>query len=869
MFRGRCAYNSNNHFKGIRLYPALQCRLIIFFTVAILCGPHAISAEPKAERNAPDLADASSPELAAAILQELAANFPELGRPTTSVVINISLNREIKGDYFVERDGDGDLFIKVEDLLALKLRFPRDRVLLINGEKYVSLRAVRDVTYTVDEKKLTVSIHGKTTESNKTAIELYPLQARPLNLYYPRETSAFFNYGLTYSYAEPAESRSYSFSNRIGARTGDVFFVSDSLYTKTEANQQFVRLQSSAAYERRNDLQWLVAGDQFANSGDLGSSVNMGGIGFSKLYRLDPYFISQPVFDFKGVAQFPSEADIYLDGVLIGKQPIAPGQFDLTNIYSYAGSHKLDIVLKDPFGNEQKVSYPLYFGAQLLREGLHEYSYNAGFLREKYGTESNDYGKPVFSAFHRYGVTSAFNIGARAEGSDGVANGGISTAFTFSPVGVFVMSTARSRASGVKGSAVSFQHAYQQGSFSTNLLYRGFSRDYATVSAPTPSTMTKYAASLGVGFQLGALGGISFGYSSSKTYDGVTTRVTSGNYSRQLSKTVGLFVTASTARTDNTINAVYLGLNYTPANNVHGSTSYSRTGDTNTETLQIQKDTPVGEGVGYHVSANRTENASSSSYGFNPGVQYNARYGIYTLDAIVQNTNPGQTAETYNLSASGSLVYAGGFFAASRPVNDSFSIVMVDSLPDAVVLNNGQEIGTTNSSGAMVAPNLVSYGQNQITLDVKNLPIDYTVSGVNQMISPPVWSGSCISFDALKVRALTGTLFLRDGDKKKPLEYVDIVMKVGDREVTYPTGKGGEFYLENKLPEDTKGVTDRQSCRAIAERRKSGGNVIVPGTYRATVEYEGGVCGFSIIFPKTDEPIIDIGEVMCIIKKPT
>ena len=136
----------------------------------------------------------------------------------------------------------------------------------------------------------------------------------------------------------------------------------------------------------------------------------MGGLGFSKLYKLDPYFITQPMFNLQGVTAFPSQAKIYMDGVLVGTQPIAPGVFDLRNIYTNAGAHKIEVVLTDPFGNEQKISYPLYFSQILLREGLHEYSYNVGFLREQYGVASNKYGKPVFSAFHRYGVTSSFNI---------------------------------------------------------------------------------------------------------------------------------------------------------------------------------------------------------------------------------------------------------------------------------------------------------------------------------------------------------------------------------------------------------------------------------------------------------------------------
>jgi len=165
-----------------------------------------------------------------------------------------------------------------------------------------------------------------------------------------------------------------------------------------------------------------------------------------------------------------------------------------------------------------------------------------------------------------------------------------------------------------------------------------------------------------------------------------------------------------------------------------------------------------------------------------------------------------------------------------------------------------------------VAPALSSYGQNLITVDVKNMPLDYSISSVNQRISPPVWSGSCISFDAIKVRAVTGAVYAKKENKKTPLEYLDISMKAGGSVVTSPTGKGGEFYLENTLPQGPQaGAEDKQSCRAIAERGKRGANLITPGVYHAEMDFDGKKCGFEIVFPDTDDVITDLGEIQCVL----
>jgi outer membrane usher protein len=768
-------------------------------------------------------------------------------------------------------DDGGHLFLKREDLDTLHLNYAKDRALLIQNESYVPLDAVIDIRHTFDENKLTLSFIGKTTLTEKNTTDIFALDAKPRNLYYPRETSAFLNYGLTYSYDDPIGFQSYSVSNKLGARSGDVFFVSDSLYTKTKTSDQFVRLQSSATYERRDDLQWLVLGDQFATSGDLGSTVNMGGIGFSKVYKVDPYLITQPVFNLQGSSLFPTQADIYLDGALISKKTLPPGSFDLRNIYSYMGAHSVEVVLRDPFGNEQRISSATYFNNQMLREGLHEYSYNVGFLRENYGLTSDDYGKKVFSLFHRYGVTNSLNVGARAEGSDGTYNGGLSASALVPRAGAFTVSVAESSSKGNHGAAGSFQHSYQFSSFNTNLLLRGFSRDYSTVSAPTTSTLvqTRYEASVGAGFLVVPVGSFSLNYSATETYDGAVTRLLSANFSRTLSKTTSIFVTASTTRNAETTNSVFVGLNFNFDKNLHGTLQYNKTGDANTETAQIQKDIPVGEGVGYRAALNRTDTGTAVTDSFNPFVQYNGRYGIYSLDSDIRDS-AGKTTETYSLSTAGSFVYAGGFSGMSRPVNDSFGIVMVDKVPGAAVLDNGQEIGKTNSSGTLVVPTLTSYGQNMITLDVKNISMDYSISGVNKALSPSLWSGSCVAFDAVKMQAVTGSLSVLHDGKMEPLEYQEGIITVGTQTVTFPTGKGGEFYIENTLPKEVKEDLDSLSCRAIAERRAAaGGKDIKPGTYPASIDYAGQTCVFQITFPKTDEMITDLGRVVCEPQKPS
>ena len=81
-------------------------------------------------------------------------------------------------------------------------------------------------------------------------------------------------------------------------------------------------------------------------------------------------------------------------GNLIAQRQVQPGPVDITNITNgITGGQNVSVVIRDPFGREQVLQRPFFFATNVgLAEGLHEYSYNLGFLRRQYGIDSNDYG---------------------------------------------------------------------------------------------------------------------------------------------------------------------------------------------------------------------------------------------------------------------------------------------------------------------------------------------------------------------------------------------------------------------------------------------------------------------------------------------
>jgi len=744
-------------------------------------------------------------------------------------ILKIFLNQEEKGEFFVDVTEDGDFLVRMEDLKKMGFSEIRGKVLALEGEEFVSLRSMEGVRTVFDEKKLALELTADPQILEKRVFTLrYPRQAK---VYYPKDMAAFLNYNLTTFARDSFTYDRTVLTDQLGFRAGDFLFLSDSSYAQRRGEGgQFVRLMSNVTYDRREDLKRIVFGDFFASSGELGSTLNMGGISFSKNYNIDPYFIKYPEIGFSGLASLPSDLEVYRDGVLIRKERVAPGGFDLRDIPTYVGAGLAEVVLKDPFGREQRIRLPYYFTDTLLKKGLHEYSYNIGFLREDFGVVSNRYNDFAFLGFHRYGISDSLTAGIGAEASRRVLNLGLSSTFSVPwQWGVINASVAWSDSKGRRdGVGGSVGYLYQGQNLSFNLLVRSFTRDYSNISTEMAQDRIKYEASVGAGYFSSTLGSFSIGFDATKKYSGLDTKSFWASYSRKITDRSN--VIANFKRDiENRINEFNISINYYFNYGITASSGYQRTDGNSSERIQVTKNLPLGEGIGGRASfeANQAESRNFNNY--NLQLLYNAKYGQYGAEFISTDR-----AETYSFSAAGGLTFVKDSLNFSRPIQDSFALAKVGDLKGVRVYLNNQEIGRTGNSGKILIPNLGSYYENQISINDKDIPLEYALSEVMKYVSPLFRSGSYIEFGTTKIQGFTGTLKVKVGQEIKPLEYIEFKLRVEGKELLSPTGKGGEFYLEN----------------------------IKPGKYRGELQYLDKNYSFDIIIPKSDEIIVDLGEII-------
>lgn len=771
---------------------------------------------------------------------------------TETMVVRIKLNTEDKGDVFIERTGDGDFLVKVQDLEAMGFRNPRGTVVIVEKEPHISLRSMAGVSFQFRQKELTLDITA--------APGLLPTQSvgfenerRHTRGVLPEEGSLFVNYALSAA-GGGSGSTGPGFSGEAGWRYGEYLFLSNgSTVQSADMTRKFVRLMSSVTHDDREELQRTVVGDFFTPSRDFSNGINLGGVSISKLYGLNPYLIQFPMQSVSGNVALPTDLEIYIDGQRVRTEALKPGQFELRDILAYGGAHNVQLVLRDAFGRVQQLDYSFYFSDQPLRQGLHEYSYNLGAIRRDYGQQSNHYGPPAFTMFHRYGVTDAVTLGLRAEGTKELLSAGPLATVVLGSAGVASVAIAGSSVAGHHGAATLAAYNYQARAWTAGLSLRRDWREYATLGDPPVITNRKLEGNVSASYLMGNRGTLSLSHSFFATRDGMVAsapalgqpfsvsllenrRQTTLSYSVPLiSGWAALTASASHIKDKSTgsRNELFVGINVFLDKDYSAAASYRGDKNGHSESVQLTKLQPIGEGLGFTVAADRTAGPTNDS--LKSSVQYNAPSAIFRADLGRTRDQQGKAVDDYRVSAAGGVGYVDGAFAFGRPITGSFGIVKVGELPGVGVLVNGQPIGQTNPEGKVFVPTLTPFYDNEITIAPETVPIDYSLPSASKTVSPSYRSGVVVNFAVTKLQAFSGKLKVMRPTGIQPVEFHEISAKVGEKMEEFQTGHGGEFYIEN----------------------------LKPGSYAATVQLEGMPCAFDLVIPRSGETFVNLGEVVC------
>ena len=717
------------------------------------------------------------------------------------IIARIVVNTVPRGDIPILRDAEGRIFVPASEVAKWGVALGEATRLDFEGERYVALTGLPRVVARFDIATVTLSLTIAATAFDQTVLDLSP--QRRANVTYPADTSVFLNYGVNATGDENFGGRGYQLTTELAARTGNwLFYNTTNQAWGNVAPTGFTRLLTNVQYEDRANLRRYIAGDFFTPTFDLANPVALGGVSLTKVYAMDPYFIQYPTAGFATEVALPSTVQVRVDGNLVAQRQVQPGPLAINNITGIVGAQNVAVVIRDPFGREQVLQQPFFYAINAgLAQGLHEYSYNVGFLRENYGLASDDYGTFAASAFHRYAFTNEVTLGLRGQATSNLFNIGPFGSFQSSRFGIVGGGVSVGGEGGKVSAAGSVAYSYVGSNFSLQLGSRYFGRHYAQLSDAANDFRSRSNYYVAGSFYLPGAGTVTATYNSSSTYGGPASTVWNAGYNLGVLGGKGLVGLNYTRLTEPQSTYTWLlsfRYYFNEMTSVVAAVGGARGG--NTQAVSLQRSLPQGEGVGYELTAGHVHAADADPGYGRAFVQANTEFANVGAEYARATTIEGPPGVS-RLFVAGSIGFVGGSAFVSRPVDDSFALVRL-GIPDVPVYANGWYVGKTNDRGEAFANNLASYYDNSISFNAKELALDYVYPVSEKTISPPLRSGSIVAFDIRKNRAIQGALVGVTDGKRVPLEFRELELVRGTARIRSFTARHGEFYIEGVEPGD-------------------------------------------------------------------
>jgi outer membrane usher protein len=742
----------------------------------------------------------------------------------------VNFNSTTKNDVrLFLQDGQGEIWADIDTLDQLGfINLNQYPAIGYHGQVYYQLHRFPGLNYQLDKSQLVLTINAPakllrnqvwvSDQFIPTLVERPPL-------------GGFFNYDTTGQITKETNQAGGLFTAGIfdhwGVGTYN-FLVQASPQDQSPTGNtlQYVRLNTTWQNDFPMAMQTLRLGDTYTAPSLWGQIVGFGGVQWQTNFGTQPNFITFPLPSVNGEAVVPSSVNLLVNNVSAANQKVNPGPFNINSIPVVTGAGTVTAVTTDLLGRQQVISVPYYASAQLLRAGLQNFSYEAGFVRKNYGIASNDYGPFFLAATDNLGVTPFFTEQWHAELLEKQQTAGGGGFLLIQPLGVFSGAIAVSHADegGMGGLALlGFQRQNYFGlSFGTNI----------QVSSPAfvelgfdpftfPSAQSQTYVSSPIPMVKG--GSATVAYTLQTNRQSSSASIVTASYSQNLAWNFNMVITGLTNVGGGTHNqAVYLTLSrslntFTSFNTggVYQQNTHQATG-----TVQLIRTLPPGPGYGYNILVAPGDNAN-----YQVGISAQNNVGTYSLTAADQN---GQTGLRGEVSGAIATIDGGGMYL-SREIANGFAIVET-GIPDIDIYNFNQVIATTNRNGNAFLPNLVAYQNNPITIDPNQIPLNAQIDATKINVIPYFSSGRLVQFPMRMIRAAQMQLLSPSG---QPLPAGTTIRLIGNPELFY-VGEQGEFYVSGL----------QQKNKLIAT-------------------WNGHSCEFTINYPAKADILPQLGKIIC------
>ncbi|WP_411878439.1 fimbria/pilus outer membrane usher protein [Polaromonas sp. YR568] len=701
------------------------------------------------------------------------------------------------------------------------------------GQQWYPLSAVPGFDAQLDFANQSVDLKFQPQAFAATRLGQPSAERLPLT---PPTLGIFANYDLSYTRSAQRDLGStqdlsalleLGASNALGVFTS-TYAARNITSTDPLAPRTLRRLETTFTRDLPDDNLTLRLGDSSTRSGSWGRSVYFGGVQLSRNFGFTPGFIAQPLPVVTGLSSAPSTVELYINDALRQTSQVPTGPFAIDNFPLLTGNGQARIVVRDVLGRETVLVQDFFSHAELLEEGLSDWSVEAGAVRRDLGTSNADYGQVFGSGLLRYGLTKNLTLETRGElGRETQGAGvGLVQALPFSMLGQLGVAVSRDNTFG-RGQQwlAALQHSSLRHGFT--LRSEGASRGYRQIGQEVNSLAYRRQISGSYTYSAERLGALGLGFARVASYDQGTLSTYSANYSIRVGERSSLSfnVVHVSGQPGGAASATSVGVSLLVPLEKQLTLSASashRNGQSDGYVSANQGMSDV-TGLSWRTLAGRRTGQSYAE----GGLYYQGTQGMVTADV---NASSGQ--QTVRLGAQGGLVAIDGEVFASRPIQDSFALVEVPGYANVGVGFQGSVLARTNKDGKALVPRLLPYQSNSIRLDPSELPISAELDSIEQQVVPGNRTGVIVKFPVRSGRGALVRIVFDDGEPAPAGAGIELI---GDKQEFFVARRGEAF------------ITGLQPANQLR------------------LNWEGASCTFAVNLPPatTQDDIARVGPLTC------
>ena len=734
------------------------------------------------------------------------------------VFLVVVINQQEQGVAFLLRSDDR-LFAGGQDLRRWRLHLPNTTPLNRDGEDFYALDTLAGLSYEFNE-----SSQALTVQAPPSLFDATRLKGTVTNFSAPTPASpgGFINYDVSANHAQGQTSTSglLELGGFAGWGTVQTRLLARDLNGKATA----VRLDTTWTRDQPLQVASLRVGDAISGTSSWGGAVRFGGVQWSTNFSTQPGFIAFPLPGVSGEAALPSTVDLYVDSALRMSREVPSGPFSIQDLPVTTGQGDARLVVRDILGREQVITQPFYATPRLLKPGLQEYSYELGFVRRNFGTDSNNYGRPLAVVTHRLGITKHFTGELHGELLGHQQTVGLGGVLMWPAAGVLSGSFAASHSDrGVGGLLeLGFQRQGRYFSFGANTQLA--SQRFAKLGLEPEALAPRQISQMFVNLATTNYGSFRANYTQQAFRDRTGNKILSAGYSRKVGRQGNLTASVTRLLSGDAKTTFNLSFSLPLGNRTNASINTSAQPGREQAVLQVSRGVPAGSGLGYRLAAGVGDSDRRAA-------EVSAQNGIGAYNLAVDQFQ-GQAA--FRGSASGGVAFLGGSAFLSRRITDSFAVVQVPDYSGVSIYADNQLVARTNADGNALLPRLRPYQKNTVGIEQADLPLDAQIDAVQLDAVPYFRSGLLLKFPVKRSRGALLTVVLENGETLPAGAQAQIIGdNVEDNEV-FPTGMRGEVYLTGLATSNRLRVTWREQS-----------------------------CEFMLPFPESTEPLPDLGTYIC------